>query len=55
MIKSLLRLLLIIIVLVAIYFAAGLVVTGVWLNLIAAALVIVGIFAAVNLFHIDTP
>lgn len=55
MIKNILRLLLIIIVLVAIYFAAALFLGGIWLNLIAAALAIVGIFAAVNLFNIDTP
>lgn len=53
MIQSLLRVLLIALVLVAIYFAVALVLSGIWLKLIAAALVLLFILAVVRIFNIE--
>lgn len=53
MIQSIIKLLLIALVLVAIYFAVAMFVTGIWLKLIAAGLVLVLILGVVRVFNVD--
>lgn len=54
MIQSILRLIVVAIILVAIYFAVALIVTGIWLKLTLALLIVCFIAACVKLFALDT-
>lgn len=53
MIQNIIKLLVIGIILVGIYFAAAMFIAGVWIKLTAALLILVFILAAVRLFGID--